>query len=83
MSSAGYRIAALMMSNGTSTSDTTVSAGVLSPGVAPADMLRDKVALDTKRPSDRINSVVDVPSLAASSSLPFIGTVLIAIAMIS
>jgi hypothetical protein len=35
MSSAGYRLAALMMSNDTGTSGTTDSAGVFSPGVAP------------------------------------------------
>jgi DUF1680 family protein len=59
---------------------------------ATADMLCDKVALDAmlqdvapKRPSDRISSVyllVDVPSRVASSP-HLIGTVLIAIAMIS
>jgi hypothetical protein len=60
---------------------------------ATANVLRDKVALDAmlqdvapKRPSGRMNSVyllVDVPSLVASSSLPLVGTLLIAIASIS
>jgi hypothetical protein len=59
---------------------------------ASADMLRDKVAMDTmlqdvapKRPSDRMNGVyllVDVTSRVVSSP-PLIGTLLIAIAMIS